>query len=239
MPYKYIFPDPLKADKSGLLAVGGDLSAETLISAYSAGIFPWYDEDSPILWWSPDPRMVLFPERFRLSYTLHQTITRGKYSVRFDHDFPAVIRNCAAVKRRNQKGTWITPDMQQAYIDLHQEGYAHSVESYSGDFLSGGLYGVSLGRAFFGESMFHLQSDASKVAFYYLTEQLKRWDFHFIDAQQPTAHLKSLGAETIPRKEFLERLSRALAYPTRKGKWERDFNNPPPTTHVPHQHIFR
>jgi leucyl/phenylalanyl-tRNA--protein transferase len=224
VPYTYAFPDPLKAGKDGLLAAGGDLSAEALISAYSAGIFPWYDADSPILWWSPDPRLVLFPEHFQLSYTLKQTIKRGKYTVRFDHDFPAVIRCCALVQRRNQKGTWITPDMQQAYINLHQQGYAHSVETYSADVLAGGLYGVSLGRAFFGESMFHHQADASKVALYYLVEQMKKWDFHFIDAQQPTAHLKSLGAEEISRKEFLGRLKKALEYPARIGKWESDLS---------------
>jgi len=222
VPYTYAFPDPLKADKDGLLAAGGDLSAEALISAYSAGIFPWYEEDFPILWWSPDPRLVLFPERFKLSNTLKQTLKREKYTVRFDHDFPAVIRSCAGIQRRNQKGTWITPDMQQAYIDLHQLGYAHSVETYAGDVLAGGLYGISLGRAFFGESMFHHQADASKVALYYLVEQMKKWDFHFIDAQQPTAHLKSLGAEEIPRKEFLKRLQRSLEYPTRRCSWERE-----------------
>jgi len=222
MPYIYTFPDPLKADKEGLLAAGGDLSAEALITAYSAGIFPWYEEDSPILWWSPDPRMVLFPDRFKLSATLRQTIKRKKYTVRFDHDFEAVIRHCAEVKRRNQKGTWITPEMQQAYINLHHQGYAHSVESYSGDMLAGGLYGVSLGKAFFGESMFHHQADASKVALYFLVERMKKWNFHFIDAQQPTVHLKSLGAEEMPRKEFLERLARSLEYSTRRGSWERE-----------------
>jgi leucyl/phenylalanyl-tRNA---protein transferase len=222
VPFTYAFPDPLKAGKDGLLAAGGDLSAEALISAYSAGIFPWYDKDSPILWWSPDPRLVLFPERFKLSATLKQTIKRKTYTVRFDHDFPAVIRNCADVQRRNQKGTWITHDMQQAYIELHQQGYAHSVETYAGDVLAGGLYGVSLGRAFFGESMFHHQADASKVALYYLVEELKKWEFHFIDAQQPTAHLKSLGAEEIPRKEFLKQLARSLEYSTRRGSWERE-----------------
>jgi leucyl/phenylalanyl-tRNA--protein transferase len=221
VPYTYIFPDPEKADKEGLLAAGGDLSIEALISAYSAGIFPWYEEDSQILWWSPDPRLVLFPGRFKLSCTLRQIIKREKYTVRFDHDFPAVIRSCAAVQRRNQKGTWITPGMQLAYTNLYHQGYAHSVETWCGGELTGGLYGVSLGRAFFGESMFHHQADASKVALYYLVEQLKKWDFHFIDAQQPTAHLKSLGAEEIPRKEFLKRLKKSLEYPTRRGKWDR------------------
>jgi leucyl/phenylalanyl-tRNA--protein transferase len=222
VPYHYVFPDPEKADKEGLLAVGGDLSVDSLLSAYSAGIFPWYDEGSPILWWSPDPRLVLFPANFNPSYTLKQTIRRGKFKVFFDCDFAAVIKNCATTKRNKQEGTWITTEMQQAYIALHQKGYAHSVEAYCEGILAGGLYGVSLGKAFFGESMFHHMPDASKVALYYLVEQLNQWDFHFIDAQQSTAHLKRLGAEEISRKEFLSRLKRALEYPTRRGKWERE-----------------
>ena len=223
MPYSYIFPDPERADKDGLLAAGGDLSAEALISAYSAGIFPWYSEDSLILWWSPDPRLVLFPEKLKVSYTLKQTIKRGKYTVKFDSDFDAVIRNCATVKRYEQEGTWITPEMQQAYSDLHHQGYAHSIETYHAGELVGGLYGVSLGKAFFGESMFHYMPDTSKVALYYLVEQLKQWDYHFIDAQQPTAHLKSMGAEEISRKEFLKKLKKALEFPTRRGKWEMEI----------------
>ncbi|MBN1416579.1 MAG: leucyl/phenylalanyl-tRNA--protein transferase [Bacteroidales bacterium] len=219
--YSYLFPDPENADKEGLLAAGGDLSAEALISAYSTGIFPWYNEGSPILWWSPDPRLVLFPENFKVSYTLKQTIKHGKYTVRFDSDFGAVIMNCATVKRNDQEGTWITPEMQLAYTDLYQRGYAHSIETYYGNRLVGGLYGISLGRAFFGESMFHHMSDASKIALYYLVEQLKKWNFHFIDAQQPTTHLKSLGAQEISRKEFLGKLKKALEFPTKVGKWER------------------
>ena len=223
MPYQTIFPDPEKADKEGLLAAGGDLSVESLISAYSAGIFPWYDEGSPILWWSPDPRLVLIPVRFKLSYTLKQTIRRGRFNIFFDRDFAAVIRNCAITKRNNQVGTWITPEMQLAYTTLHQMGYAHSVEAYLEGKLAGGLYGVSLGKAFFGESMFYHKPDASKVALYYLVEQLKEWDFHFIDAQQSTAHMKRLGAEEMPRKEFLSRLKKALEFPTRIGKWESEM----------------
>ncbi len=225
MPYHYSFPDPEKADKEGLLAAGGDLSAESLISAYSSGIFPWYSEGSPILWWSPDPRLVLFPESFIASGTLKQTIRRKRFEVYFDRDFSAVIRNCAETKRTEQEGTWITDEMQQAYTALHQKGYAHSVESYYEGALVGGLYGVSLGRAFFGESMFHHMPDASKVALYFLVEKLKKWDFHFIDAQQPTAHLKSLGAIEIPRREFLNRLKKALEYPTIKGSWEEVNSN--------------
>jgi leucyl/phenylalanyl-tRNA---protein transferase len=223
--FNYIFPDPEHADKDGLLAAGGDLSPEALISAYAAGIFPWFDEHSPILWWSPDPRLVLFPDKFRLSHSLKQTIRRRKFTVLFDNDFAAVIRNCAITERIGQQGTWITTDMQQAYSRLHEMGYAHSVESYCDDVLVGGLYGVSLGRTFFGESMFHHMSDASKVAFYYLVKQLKKWDFHLIDAQQPTTHLRSMGAEEIPRTDFLDKLKLSLQFETRKGKWNIEPDN--------------
>ena len=222
MPYKYVFPDPSSADKDGLIAAGGDLSVEALITAYSRGIFPWFSEDSPLLWWSPDPRLVLFPDRFKASHSLQQAVMRRKYAIRFDNDFEAVIRNCAGIDRKGQEGTWITSDMQHAYCDLHYEGYAHSVESYYDGKLVGGLYGVSLGKAFFGESMFYQMPDASKVALFSLVEQLKKWDFHFIDAQQTTAHLKSLGAEEITRTKFLALLKTALQYPTKRGKWAMD-----------------
>lgn len=213
------------ADKDGFIAAGGDLSVESLISAYSSGIFPWYSEGSPILWWSPDPRLVLYPDKLKLSSSLKHTIRRRRFTVLFDNDFTAVINNCASIKRKSQEGTWITGDMQQAYIRLHHQGYAHSVETYFEGKLAGGLYGVSLGKAFFGESMFHRVSDASKIALYYLVEQIKQWDFHFIDAQQSTNHLRRLGAEEIPRKEFLLQLRRALEYPTRRGKWKMKEDN--------------
>jgi leucyl/phenylalanyl-tRNA--protein transferase len=219
MPFEYQFPDPITADPDGLLAAGGDLSPEALITAYSQGIFPWYNNDSPILWWSPDPRLVLFPDKFKISNSLNQRIKSSKYSVSADTDFEGVIRHCALVKRNDQNGTWITPEMTQAYIYLHQAGVAHSFETYYNDQMVGGLYGVSLGRAFFGESMFHLMSDASKIALFYLVEWTKRNNFRFIDAQQSTAHLKSMGAEEISRDRFLKLLAAALKYPTMKGRW--------------------
>lgn len=224
MPFEYQFPDPRDAEPDGLLAAGGDLSIESLITAYSSGIFPWYDNRSPILWWSPDPRLVLLPRQFKLSASLKQRIRSGIYAVIADHDFEGVIRHCAAVERNGQAGTWITEEMIRAYIHLHHAGFAHSFETYFQDKLVGGLYGVSLGRAFFGESMFYLQRDASKVALYALVQWSIRNDFKFIDAQQSTAHLKSLGAAEIPREDFLNLLQQALKSPTLKGKW--DIGNP-------------
>jgi leucyl/phenylalanyl-tRNA--protein transferase len=214
-----IFPDPEKADADGLLAVGGDLSVNTLISAYSRGIFPWYSQEMPILWWSPDPRLVLFPEKLKISKSLRHIIRQGKYQVRKDTNFKKVIEYCASTRRKGQEGTWITEEMKQAYIRLHNEGYAHSFEAYYKNELAGGLYGVSLGRAFFGESMFHTMTDASKVALFCLVEYINKWKFHFIDAQQPTSHMKMMGAEEISRKEFLRILKISMQQPTIRGKW--------------------
>lgn len=191
----------------------------TLIQAYSKGIFPWFSKGSPILWWSPDPRMVLFPRKFRISRSLQQTIRSGKFEVKFDTEFERVIGNCARVPRRGQYDTWITRDMINAYIRFHSEGYAHSVETYYKGKLAGGLYGVSLGGTFFGESMYFLIRDASKVALYALVEKLVLWDFDIIDAQQSTVHLKSLGAEDISRKEFLMLLRESVKKETMRGKW--------------------
>ncbi len=214
-----VFPDPSYAEKEGILAVGGDLSVERLITAYANGIFPWPQRGAPLLWWSPDPRMVLFPENFRISHSMKQLIRNGKYSCTFDRDFPGVIRNCALVSRKGQSSTWITRDMVRAYISLHREGYAHSVETWYDGKLVGGLYGVSLGKAFFGESMFFLQRDASKFALYHLVKLLKHWKFELIDAQQDTSHMQSLGAINIPREEFLVLLEQAVTKPTYKGNW--------------------
>jgi leucyl/phenylalanyl-tRNA---protein transferase len=219
-----IFPDPELSQSDGLLAVGGDLEILTLIQAYSKGIFPWYSEGSPILWWSPDPRMVLFPKKFRISKSLQQTIHSGKFEVRFDSAFDRVIENCAIVKRKGQDDTWITSEMMVAYRKLHSEGYAHSVETYFHGDLAGGLYGVSLGRIFFGESMFYLIKDASKIALYNLVRKLISWDFDLIDAQQSTMHLKSLGGEEISRKEFLRLLKESLKKETIRGSW--GFSSP-------------
>jgi len=219
MALKYIFPDPLEADAEGLVAAGGDLSVESLLTAYSCGIFPWFSDDSPILWWSPDPRMVLFPEKFKVSTSILQKIKSGKFSIAIDRNFGEVIRQCAAVSRKGQSGTWITDGMVDGYIDLHREGYAHSFETYYEGELSGGLYGVSLGKAFFGESMFYKVTDASKVAFFYLVMLARKLEFDIIDAQQSTSHLKSLGAEDIPREMFIKVLKSSLKKPTFKGSW--------------------
>jgi len=177
-----VFPPPDYADPSGLIAVGGDLSSDRLLEAYRVGIFPWYSEDQPILWWSPDPRFVLDLERFKISHSLRKTVRRNTFHVTFDRVFDEVIAACAEAPREGQSGTWITPEMQEAYIKLYGLGYAHSVESWCDGMLVGGLYGVSLGKAFFGESMFHHKTDASKVALAVLVHKLQAWGFHFIDS---------------------------------------------------------
>ena len=217
-----VFPPPDYADPSGLLAVGGDLSSERLLEAYRAGIFPWYSDDQPILWWSPDPRFMLELDEFKLSRSLRKTLRRKVFQVTFDRVFDEVIEACASVPREGQSGTWITPEMQQAYITLHGLGYAHSVETWSEGELVGGLYGVSLGKAFFGESMFHRKADASKAALATLVEKLKSWDFQFIDSQMTTDHMSRLGAREVSRRVFLKRLKSALNHPTKRGKWRVD-----------------
>jgi leucyl/phenylalanyl-tRNA---protein transferase len=217
-----VFPPPDYADPSGLLAVGGDLSNERLLEAYRVGIFPWYSDDQPILWWSPDPRLILDLKDFKISRSLGKTLKKGVFQVTFDHAFEEVIQACAVVPREAQNGTWITAEMQEAYINLHGLGYAHSVETWFGGQLAGGLYGVSLGKCFFGESMFHLKTDASKVALATLVERLKRWDFHFIDSQMTTEHMVRLGAKELPRRIFLKRLQSALRHSTRRGRWRID-----------------
>jgi leucyl/phenylalanyl-tRNA--protein transferase len=215
-----VFPPPDHAEPDGLLAVGGDLGSERLLLAYRLGIFPWYSEGQPILWWSPDPRLVLDLDEFHVSRRLRQTLRKGSLTVTLDQAFPEVIHNCATVKRTGQGGTWITRDMEKAYVRLYQQGFAHSAESWFEGRLMGGVYGVSLGRAFFAESMFFLKTDASKVALATLVDHLKNWGFHMIDAQVTTRHLLSLGAKEIRRSVFLKRLAKALDFPTIKGKWE-------------------
>lgn len=217
---KIIFPPPDNAEPDGLLAVGGDLSSERLLVAYKLGIFPWYSADQPILWWSPDPRLILEPGQFHFSRRLRQILKRGTFQVTFDKAFIQVIGACASVPRKGQKGTWITPEMAEAYIRLHELGFGHSAESWLDGKLVGGIYGVSLGRCFFGESMFSYKSNASKVALAVLVERLKAWGFHMIDAQVTTRHLIRLGAKEVPRRLFLKRLEKALGFPTRRGKWE-------------------
>jgi len=220
MSSTFQFPDPETAEPDGLLACGGNLEVDTLLSAYSQGIFPWYSKDSPILWWSPDPRLVLFPENYKASKSLLQTIKKNVFEIRFDENFGQVIHHCAHVKRKSQTGTWITPEMQDAYIKLHEAGYGHCVETYYNKKLVGGLYGVSIGAAFFGESMFHLMRDASKVAFHYLMSRLIRWKFRLVDAQQSTQHLKNLGATEIPRKQFILYLKEAIKEKSKTGRWK-------------------
>ncbi|RKG91601.1 leucyl/phenylalanyl-tRNA--protein transferase [Corallococcus terminator] len=214
-----LFPPPGKADKSGLLAVGGDLRPERLVAAYAQGIFPWYSEGQPILWHSPDPRFVLEPAKVHVGRSLRKVMNRGTYTVRYDTAFAKVIDACSRVHRPGQDGTWITDAMKQAYITLHGLGLAHSVEAWDGEVLVGGLYGVSLGAAYFGESMFALAPDASKVAFATAVERFKGWGFHLIDCQVETEHLERFGAESWPRKRFLAALKDALKEPTRKGSW--------------------
>jgi leucyl/phenylalanyl-tRNA--protein transferase len=213
-----VFPPPEHA-VDGLLAVGGDLSPERLLLAYRSGIFPWYDDGAPILWHSPDPRCVLLADRLHVGRTLRRTIGKGIYGVRFDTAFEQVIRACKTSPRPGQQGTWITDEMEQAYVRLFRLGYAHSVEAWRGEQLAGGLYGVSLGRVFFGESMFARQPNASKVALVALAERIARWGFRLIDAQVATPHTLAMGAEQWPRAKFLQVLREELAHPTRKGSW--------------------
>ncbi len=198
-----IFPKPELARKDGLLAVGGDLSPQRLMLAYTHGIFPWYDAGGPILWWSPDPRMVLFPNEFKRHKCLRKAVESGQFRVSIDEDFAGVVSACAAVPREGQEGTWITPEMMDAYARLHEMGVAHSVEVYEHDRLAGGLYGLKIGKVFFGESMFHRVPNASKVALWYCIDWLLEEGVELIDAQQETAHLASLGARLISRESFL------------------------------------
>lgn len=213
------FPDPHLASDDGLLAMGGDLSPERLILAYASGIFPWYSEGEPILWWSPNPRMVVYPQKFKVSKSLRQLIKRQTFEVRIDTHFEMVIHECAKMERENQEGTWITPEMEAAYLKLHKAGFAHSFETYLQGELVGGLYGISIGKAFFGESMFHQVSNASKVAYYHLVQFALQHDFQVIDAQQETDHLKSLGGELMERSDFLSLLDQVIASPTIRGSW--------------------
>lgn len=214
-----IFPSPQLAPQDGLLAIGGDLSQERLLLAYRMGIFPWYSENEPIMWWSPDPRLVLYPSEFKVSKSLQKIIKKRHFQVSVDQAFESVIKACAQSRTRMQEGTWIVDDMIAAYCKLHESGLAHSVEAWQDGKLVGGLYGVSLGSCFFGESMFTRISNASKVAFVTLVEHLKALDFNLIDCQVSTAHLLSFGAREVPRTRFLSELENSLESPTIKNKW--------------------
>ena len=204
------FPPVDRASEDGIVAAGGDLSPERLVLAYRSGIFPWYDEDSPILWWSPDPRCVLFPDEAHIPRRLGRDMRRGKFRFTADADFERVIRACAAAPRPGQKGTWLIPEMVKAYIRLHHLGLARSVEAWERvageEILAGGLYGVLMGRVFFGESMFHARSDGSKAAVAALVAMCRELDVEMIDCQQTTAHMLRFGAREIPRREFIRRL---------------------------------
>lgn len=214
------FP-PLQAaltEPNGLLAVGGDLSQERLLDAYAHGIFPWYNDGDPVLWWSPDPRMVLFPGELNISRSLRKTLAKGNYEIRVDSAFREVMQGCAQ-PRVDQNGTWITGEIIDGYCRLHHLGVAHSVETWINDEMVGGLYGVALGRMFYGESMFSRRSDASKIAFAHLVRQLQRWNFGMIDCQMKTVHLTSLGAREIPRGDFAARLAGLVNLPGLTGNW--------------------
>lgn len=217
-----IFPDPEEADPDGLLAVGGDLSPVRLLTAYSNGIFPWYAEESPILWWSTSPRLILLPDEFHMPRSLRRVLNKGTFSFTLDMDFSSVIQECARSPRPDQDGTWIVDEMVEAYTLLHDLGYAHSVEAWQDGELVGGLYGISLGAAFFGESMFFKVPDASKAAFAVLVNQLKAWNFTLIDCQQTTKHLLRFGAKEVQRFRYLGMLREAQNVPTREGRWRFD-----------------
>jgi len=215
-----VFPPPELAEPEGLLAVGGDLSIDRLLLAYKMGIFPWYSEGEPILWWSPDPRMVLFPSEIHIPRRLQRILRQGRFKITFDKAFSRVIEECAAVRQEKGQGTWITQDMMQAYTNLHLAGYAHSAEAWYRNKLVGGVYGVALGQVFFGESMFSRVSNSSKAAFVTLVENLRHWGFRLIDCQVSTQHLARFGAREIPRKHFLEIL--------------RDLSDKPSNAPAPH-----
>lgn len=214
------FPPVARAmdDPNGLLAAGGGLGMSRLLDAYSRGIFPWFSDGDPVLWWCPDPRMVLAPDQVHVSKSLKRRLRRTDYRVSFDRAFAAVLEACAA-PRRDDGGTWLVPSMMRAYTRLHQAGLAHSVEVWMDDELAGGLYGVALGRMFFGESMFTRRTDGSKIAIVTLAAQLARWGFPLIDCQMRTAHLASLGAVEIPRRQFVEAVARLVREPAIEAPW--------------------
>ena len=222
IPDEHLFPNPRLADPSGLLGVGGDLNPGRILLAYRMGIFPWFSTGQPILWWSPDPRMVVEPSTLHVPRSLAKRIRRRDFRVTLDQAFEEVIRACADTPRPEQEGTWITEAMLDAYCTLHLQGHAHSVEAWEGDTLVGGLYGVSLGQLFSGESMFSLRSDASKIAFVHLVRQLTIWNFRLIDCQVYTKHLARFGAFEMSRNTYLERLEAALSHPDKVGRWRFD-----------------
>ena len=208
-------------EPDGLLAVGGDLSVDRLVNAYRHGIFPWYSDDQPILWWSPDPRLVLYPSQVKINRSLAKSLRKELFTVRFDTAFKDVIQACAA-PRSDEEGTWITDDMQQAYLRLHEAGYAHSIECWQDDKLVGGLYGIALGKVFFGESMFSRVTEASKIALVYLCAHLVKWQFSMIDCQVETEHLINMGAVSIPRCDFVQQLECEALLTSSQTTWSVD-----------------
>jgi leucyl/phenylalanyl-tRNA--protein transferase len=216
---RFQFPPVEQAGTEGILCMGGNLSPGMLLSAYRQGIFPWYSEEEPLLWWTPDPRFILVPEDLHVPKSMRRLLNKDPFQYSFDHNFTGVISACRKSPRPGQDGTWITEDMQQAYTAMHELGFAHSLEVWQDGMLAGGLYGVSLGTAFFGESMFTRTANASKAGFIYLCRVLSNSGFHFIDSQVYTDHMERFGARYIPRAEYLILLSKALDSPTYRGKW--------------------
>jgi len=219
LPEEPVFPPVNEAEPDGLVAIGGDLSPTRLLSAYASGIFPWFMEEEDIFWFSPDPRMILLPENFKVSDSFHRIIHSNHYEVRFDTVFDQVIGACAEMVRPGQDGTWIGPAFIEAYQRLYDMGYAHSVETFKNNTLVGGLYGIAIGAAFFGESMFFRTDNASKIALHRLVERCREFGIHFIDCQVESEHLSRLGAHAIPREAYLERLAVAMKSNRNKGRW--------------------
>ena len=213
------FPPPELAREDGLLAVGGDLSVTRLLTAYQMGIFPWYSEGDPILWWAPTPRLILLPNEFKLSKRLKRELNKGSFQFSMDHSFREVITQCALTRTTRNESTWINHDMIEAFCHLHESGYAHSLECWQDGELTGGLYGVSIGRVFFGESMFSKKSNSSKAALAMLCQVLEDWDFDFIDCQMRTEHLISLGAKEIPGPVFFQWVQSGVLKKDKKGNW--------------------
>lgn len=223
--------DEALREPDGLLAIGGDLSVRRLINAYRHGIFPWYNDGDPILWWSPDPRTLLIPSDIHISRSLRKVLRKRRFALTMDRDFPRVINACAGVSRHGETGTWLLPEMIRAYRALNIHGIAHSVEVWEEHELVGGLYGVAVGRAFFGESMFSLTANASKVALVFLCQRLARWNFALIDCQIATEHLLGMGARSVPRASFINALEACRDQPGREGSWDDgDWHYPEPAT---------
>ena len=220
LPEEPVFPPVEEAEPDGLIAVGGDLSMDRLIQAYTHGIFPWFKDEDDVFWYSPNPRMIMFPDQFKVPDSLERIIRGNRFNVKFDTVFDQVIHQCAAAPRPGQDGTWISPDFIDAYIALYAHGFAHSVEVFFQGKLVGGLYGISLGAAFFGESMFFTMSNASKVAFHALVGRCVQYGFKFIDCQVETSHLLGLGATLVDRKDYLFLIEESLKAETIRGRWE-------------------